>query len=57
MAAVAPGEGERFEKPRQPLIEHGAFAAGLVAQGASNPALANAGRDSITMPGVRRSRF
>src|SRR5581483_10312026 len=54
MAAVAPREGERLEQPRQPLIEHGAVVpAGLVAQGASNPALADAGRaddEQVLMP-------
>ncbi|BAC45289.1 blr0024 [Bradyrhizobium diazoefficiens USDA 110] len=53
-SAVAPREGKRLEQPRQPLTEHGAVvAAGLVAQGASNPALADAGRaddEQVLMP-------
>ncbi|MFZ5713181.1 MAG: hypothetical protein ACOY3N_10125 [Bradyrhizobium sp.] len=54
MAAVAPREGERLEQPQQQLIEHGAVvSADLAAQGASNSALAVAGRaddEQILMP-------
>ena len=54
MAAIAPCKGKRLEQPRQPLIEHGTVVpAGLVAQGASNPALADAGRaddEQVLMP-------
>jgi hypothetical protein len=58
IAPVAAGEREGFEQPRQPVIEDGTIvAAGLVAERTSDPALADAARDSVTMPGVRRSRF
>jgi len=55
VAAVAAGERQRFEQPRQPVIEDGAIvAAGLVAERAGDPALANPGRSSVILPGVRR---
>ncbi len=45
VAAVAAGERERLEQPRQPVIEDGAIvAAGLVAERAGDPALAHPGR-------------
>ena len=45
MAAVAAGQGEFVEQLGHALIEHGAIvAAGLVAEGAGQPALADAGR-------------
>ena len=44
MAAVAAGESEIGEEPGDALIEHGAVvAAGLVAEGRGEPALADAG--------------
>ena len=57
IAAVAASEGERLEQPRDAMIlDRAIVAASLVAEGAGNPALADPGRDSVTMPGVRRSR-
>jgi hypothetical protein len=58
VAAIATGEREGCEQPRHAVIEDGeVLAAGLVAERAGEPTLADAGRDSVTMPGVRRSRF
>ena len=52
--AVTAREGEHIEQPRQPLIEYGAvIPAGLMAQRASDPALADAGRaddEQVLMP-------
>ena len=45
VAAVAAGERQGLEQPRQPVVEDGAIvAAGLVAERAGDPALADAGR-------------
>ena len=56
IAAVAPSKGERLEQARNAVIlDRTIVAASLVAEGASDPALAEAGRTSVTMPGVRRS--
>ena len=45
VAPVAARQGERLEQPRQTLVEHRAVvAAGLVAEGAGQPGLADAGR-------------
>jgi hypothetical protein len=58
IAAVAAGQRKRCEQPRDTVIEDGeVLAASLVAERAGEPALADAARDSVTMPGVRRSRF
>ena len=55
IASVAAGEGERFEQPRQAIIEDGTIvAAGLIAEGTGDPALSGSGRTSVMMPGVRR---
>lgn len=49
---------EICEQAGCPLVEDGkAVAAGLVAERTGKPGLACAGRDSVTMPGVRSSRF
>jgi hypothetical protein len=57
VASVAASKGESVEQPRHAMIEHGAIvAAGLVAERTGEPALARAGRDSVTMPGVWRVR-
>ncbi|MCS3730865.1 hypothetical protein FHR88_005945 [Bradyrhizobium betae] len=58
IAAVAPSQGEGLEQARDAMIlDRTIVAARLVAEGAGNPTLAEPGRDSVTMPGVRRSRF
>jgi hypothetical protein len=58
MAAVAAGEREIAEHPRDALVEHRAVvAAGLVTEGAGKPAFADPGRSSVILPGVRRLRF
>jgi hypothetical protein len=58
ITSIAAGERESLEQPRETMIEDGSVvAAGLVAERAGDPALAGSGRDSVTMPGVRRSRF
>ncbi len=45
IAAVAAGERESFEQPRQAMVEDGTIvAAGLVTQRAGDPALAGSGR-------------
>ena len=57
MASVATRQGEGLEEPGHALIEDRAIVATrLVAERRGQPALADAGRDSVTMPGVRRSR-
>jgi hypothetical protein len=58
IATVAASKGERLEQARDAVIlDRTIVTAGFVAEGAGNPALAEPGRDSVTMPGVRRSRF
>ena len=58
IAPIVTGERQSLEQPWQPVIEDGTVVAtGFVAERAGDPALADAGRDSVTMPGVRRSRF
>jgi hypothetical protein len=56
IASVAAGERQSLEQPWQPMVEDGTIvAACLVAERAGDPTLADAGRTSVTMPGVRRS--
>jgi hypothetical protein len=56
IASVTAGERQSFEQPRQPMIEdRTVVSACLMAERASDPALADTGRTSVTMPGVRRS--
>jgi hypothetical protein len=58
IAAVATGEREIGEEFGDSLVEDGAVVAtGLVTERRGKPAFADAGRGSVTMPGVRRSRF
>ena len=58
IATVAAGKRQVAEQLGRALIENGTIvAASLVAERASQPAFADASRDSVTMPGVRRSRF
>jgi hypothetical protein len=58
IAAIAASERQRSKQPRHAVIEDGeVFATGLVAERAGEPTLADAGQDSVTMPGVRRLRF
>jgi hypothetical protein len=57
MASVATPQGEGLEEPGHALIKDRAVVATrLVAERRGQPALADAGQDSVTMPGVRRSR-
>ena len=57
IATVAASEGEGLEQAWYAMVlDRAIVAASLVAEGAGNPALAGAGQDSVTMPGVRRSR-
>jgi hypothetical protein len=56
--AVAACQREHIEEPRQALIENRAIIpTGLVAERAGNPTLADAGRTSVMMPGVRRLKL
>ena len=56
--AVAACKRERIEEPRHALIEDGAvIPTGLVAERAGKPTLADAGRTSVIMPGVRRLKL
>ena len=58
MAAVAPGERQVLAELWPAMIEDGAIvAAGFLADGAGQPAFADAGRTSVILPGVRRLRF
>ena len=58
VTAIAAGKRQRFEQPRQAVIEDGAIvAAGLVTECTGDPALAHPGRSSVILPGVRRLRF
>jgi hypothetical protein len=58
IATVTASQGERLEQARNAVIlDRTIVAAGFVTEGAGNPALAEPGRDSVTMPGVRGSRF
>ena len=58
IATVAAREGESLEQAWDAMVlDRTIVATGLVAEGAGNPTLADPGRDSVTMPGVRRSRF
>lgn len=55
MPAVAAGQAEFGEQPRHPLVEHGVIvAAGLLAEGAGQPGLPDAGRalDDQVLPGL-----
>jgi hypothetical protein len=55
--AVAMGDGQLVEQFRDPDVEDGVVvAAGFVAQGAGDPALADAGQSNGIMPGVRYLR-
>jgi len=55
MAPVASGERQVAAEFRPAMIEDGAIvAAGSVADGAGQPALADAARTSVILPGVRR---
>ena len=57
MAPVAPGEGQVLAELRPAMIEDGSIvAAGFLADGAGQPALADAGRGSDILPGIRRLR-
>ena len=57
MAAVASGERQILAELRPAMIEDGAIvAAGFLADGAGEPALADAGRGSDILPGIRRLR-
>jgi hypothetical protein len=55
ISAVAASEGERFKQARDAMILHRAIvAAGFVAEGAGNPALAKPGRaDDILLRNIR----
>jgi hypothetical protein len=54
VSPVAAGEGELLEEPRDAVVEDApTVAAGLVAQRTGDPALAEPGRTSVMMPGVR----
>jgi hypothetical protein len=56
--AVDARQGQLVEQPRQPLIAHREAAARrLVAEGASNPALADPGRAREILPKNSPSRF
>jgi hypothetical protein len=58
ITAVAACQREIGEELGNALIENGPIiTASSVSECTSKPALADAGRDSVTMPGVRRSRF
>jgi hypothetical protein len=53
LTAIAARQGEIGEEPRHALIEHGSIvSAGLVAERGGEPALADAGRASVMLPGV-----
>ena len=53
IAAIASSEGERLEQARDAMIlDRAIVAASFMAEGASNPAFAQPGRDSVMMPGV-----
>ncbi len=55
VTSIAAGDQQGIEQPRQAMIEDRAVvAAGLVAERTGKPTLADAGRSSVTMPGVRR---
>ncbi len=55
IAAVAASQGERLEQARNAVIlDRTIVAAGFVAEGAGNPALAEPGQTNGIMPGVRR---
>ena len=55
MAAVASGERQVLAELRPAMIEDGPIvAAGFLADGAGEPAFADAGRTSVILPGVRR---
>jgi hypothetical protein len=57
MAAVASGERQVLAELRPAMIEDGSIVAtGLLADGAGEPALADAGRGSDILPGIRRLR-
>jgi hypothetical protein len=54
MAPVASGERQILAELRPAMIEDGAIvAAGFLADGASQPTLADAGRANVILPGVR----
>ena len=58
ISAVAASEGERFKQARDPMILHRAIvAAGFVAEGAGNPALAKPGRADDILPRNIRSKL
>ena len=58
VAPVAARQAERLEQPRQALVEHAAVvAAGLVAEGAGQPGLADAGRAGEQQPLVAVDPF
>ena len=57
MTAIASGERQVLAELRPAMIEDGSIvAAGLLADGAGEPALADAGRGSDILPGIRRLR-
>ena len=58
MTPVAACECQGIEQPWHAMIEDGSVvAARFVAERAGKPTFAGAGRTSVTMPGVRRSRY
>jgi hypothetical protein len=58
ISTVAPSNGKRLKQTRDAVtLDRAIVAAGFVAEGAGDPAFAEPGRDSVTMPGVRGSRF
>jgi hypothetical protein len=58
IASIAARKRQRVEQTWYAIIEHRSIVtACLVFERSGKPTLAGAGRDSVTMPGVRRSRF